>query len=66
MNLKELKKKVDHRPAGWREGQAYFNYAYSMWPELVDKTRGMHGVDPFHVDAYVAKFIEYLKENGIS
>ena len=59
MDINRLKKLVKNRPRQWREGQAYFNYAYRMEPDKVDCVRGTN-LDPFYNDNNIKSFIEYL------
>ena len=36
----QLHIKVQNKPEEWRLGQAYFNYAYELYPEETNQLRG--------------------------
>jgi hypothetical protein len=50
-----------NKPNEWRMGQAYFNYAYEMYPDEVDKLRGTQ-YDCFYLDERIPKFLEELNK----
>lgn len=47
---------------GWRIGQAYFNTLRDLRPDLVlpEAVRGYAGLDPFHDDSLVPRFLEWV------
>lgn len=57
-----LMTKYTAQPCGMRTGQAYFNAAYDLWPEVVNRIRGT-GLDPFYDDANLPAFFAYLLRN---
>ena len=59
--LTQLHIKVTNKPQEWRMGQAYFNYAYEMYPDEVDKLRGTQ-YDCFYLDERTPKFLEELNK----
>ncbi len=60
MDLNEtLERMVEKRPKEWRRGQAYFNYAYEMFPEVVDEIRGTDR-DCFYRNDRIGIFLEEL------
>ena len=54
--------KVQNKPEEWRLGQAYFNYAYELYPKDVDKIRGTED-DCFYDDAKIPQFLDKLNKN---
>lgn len=50
---------VQNKPKEWRLGQAYFNYAYKMFPKETDKLRGTDK-DCFYRDELIPVFLEEL------
>ena len=52
---------VQNKPKEWRLGQAYFNYAYKMFPKETDKLRGTDK-DCFHRDELIPVFLEELNK----
>ncbi len=49
----------------WRAGQIAFNFVYLVAPDLADKIRANHDIDPFHKDENLDAFWEFLvKETG--
>jgi len=50
---------VKERPKEWRKGQAYFNFAHSMFPEEADKIRGTEA-DCFYDDTKIVQFKDTL------
>jgi hypothetical protein len=60
--MTELMLKYQMQPRGMRTGQAYFNAAYALWPQVVDRICGTN-LDPFYDDANLPKFFAYLLEN---
>ena len=50
---------VQNKPKEWRLGQAYFNYAYQMYPKESDKLRGTNK-DCFYHDELMPVFLEEL------
>ena len=59
--IAELRSRVSQKPKDWRLGQAYFNYAYQMFPEEVDKLRGTD-YDCFYSDSKIPIFLKELSE----
>ena len=57
----QLHLKVMNKPKEWRMGQAYFNYAYEMFPNETDKLRGTQ-YDCFYLDERIPKFLEELNK----
>lgn len=53
--------KVMNKPNEWRMGQAYFNYAYEMFPNETDKLRGTQ-YDCFYLDERIPQFLEELNK----
>lgn len=52
---------VQNKPKEWRLGQAYFNYAYELYPRDVNTLRGSN-VDCFYVDAKIPDFLDALNK----
>ncbi len=50
---------VQNKPKEWRLGQAYFNYAYKMFPDETEKLRGTDK-DCFYRDELIPEFLEEL------
>lgn len=61
----QLHNKVQNKPNEWRLGQAYFNYAYELYPRDVDTLRGSE-VDCFYVDAKIPDFLDALNKQLLS
>ena len=59
--MTQLHLKVAHKPEEWRLGQAYFNYAYELFPKETDQLRGTK-FDCFYVDDRIPIFIEELNK----
>ena len=59
--MTQLHIKVMNKPKEWRMGQAYFNYAYEMYPNEVDKLRDTQ-YDCFYLDEKIPKFLEELNK----
>ena len=59
--MTQLHIKVMNKPKEWRIGQAYFNYAYEMFPDETDKLRGTQ-YDCFYLDERVPEFLEELNK----
>ena len=67
MNMKEidytkntqLHIKVQNKPKEWRLGQAYFNYAYELYPKEVEELRGTE-YDCFYADERIPIFLYAL------
>jgi hypothetical protein len=59
--MTQLHVKVMNRPKEWRMGQAYFNYAYEMYPDEVDKLRGTQ-YDCFYLDERIPEFLGELNK----
>ena len=57
----QLHLKVMNKPKEWRMGQAYFNYAYEMYPNVADKLRGTQ-YDCFYLDERIPEFLEELNK----
>ena len=57
----QLHIKVGDRPLEWRLGQAYFNYAYELYPEETEKLRSTK-VDCFYVDERIPAFLDALNK----
>lgn len=55
----QLHIKVQNKPKEWRLGQAYFNYAYEMYPRDTDTLRGTE-VDCFYDDNKIPEFLDAL------
>jgi len=54
--------KVLNKPKEWRVGQAYFNYAYELYPKETDKIRGTED-DCFYDDSKIPQFLNRLVKN---
>lgn len=54
--------KVQNKPEEWRLGQAYFNYAYEMYPDDVNKLRGTN-YDCYYDDNKIGIFLNKLNES---
>lgn len=52
---------VQNKPKEWRLGQAYFNYAYELYPRDVDTLRGTN-VDCFYDDTKIPYFLNALNK----
>ena len=69
MNMKEidyskniqLHIKVQNKPEEWRLGQAYFNYAYELYPKEVNELRGTE-YDCFYDNNKIPMFLEELNK----
>lgn len=59
--LTQLHIKVMNKPKEWRLGQAYFNYAYELFPLETDQLRGTK-YDCFYLDDRINIFIEELNK----
>ena len=57
----QLHIKVQNKPKEWRLGQAYFNYAWELFPKETDALRGTD-VDCFYVDERIPDFLNALNE----
>ena len=57
----QLHIKVQNKPDEWRIGQAYFNYAYELYPKEADELRGTE-YDCFYVDERIPVFLKKLNE----
>ena len=57
----QLHIKVQNKPKEWRLGQAYFNYAYELYPEETEELRSTE-YDCFYVDNRIPIFLEKLNE----
>ena len=53
--------KVQNKPKEWRLGQAYFNYAYGLFPKETDELRGTE-FDCFYLDEKIPNFLEELNK----
>ena len=53
--------KVQNKPEEWRLGQAYFNYAYEIYPQEVDIIRGTN-YDCYYDDNKIGTFLNKLNE----
>ena len=53
--------KVQNKPKDWRLGQAYFNYAYELYPRDVDTIRGTE-YDCFYDDSKIPIFLYALNK----
>ena len=60
-NFEQLHKAVFNRPKCLRVGQAYFNYAYDMFPKEVDQLSGTDK-DCFYNDKRIPAFLEALQK----
>ena len=58
----QLHIKVQNKPEEWRLGQAYFNYAYELYPEETNQLRGIE-YDCFYDDNKIPIFLEELNKN---
>lgn len=58
----QLHIKVQNKPEEWRLGQAYFNYAYELYPEETNQLRGTE-YDCFYDDNKILIFLEKLNKN---
>ena len=58
----QLHIKVQNKPEEWRLGQAYFNYAYELYPEETNRLRGTE-YDCFYDDNKIPIFLEKLNKN---
>lgn len=56
-----LHAKVQNKPNEWRIGQAYFNYAYELYPNETDELRGTE-YDCFYDNHKIPEFLEKLNE----
>ena len=54
--------KVQNKPEEWRLGQAYFNYAYELYPEETNQLRGTE-YDCFYNDNKIPIFLEELNKD---
>ena len=61
MDFNKLHVKVQNKPDEWRLGQAYFNYAYEMWPDEVELLRGTD-FDCFYINERIPVFLNKLNE----
>ena len=57
----QLHIKVQNKPEEWRLGQAYFNYAYELYPKETDDLRGTE-YDCFYDDNKISNFLKKLNE----
>lgn len=57
----QLHIKVQNKPKEWRLGQAYFNYAYELYPQDVDIIRGTE-YDCFYDDSKIPIFLYALNK----
>ena len=57
----QLHTKVQYKPEEWRLGQAYFNYAWTLYPDETDALRGTE-YDCFYDDNKIPDFLEKLNE----
>lgn len=57
----QLHIKVQNKPEEWRLGQAYFNYAYELYPDETEELRGTD-CDCFYNDNKIPDFLEKLNE----
>ena len=57
----QLHIKVQNKPKEWRLGQAYFNYAYELYPEETNQLRGTE-YDCFYDDNKISIFLENLNK----
>ena len=57
----QLHIKVQNKPEEWRLGQAYFNYAYELYPEETNQLRGTE-YDCFYDDNKISIFLEKLNK----
>jgi len=57
----QLHIKVQNKPKEWRLGQAYFNYAYELYPKETEELRGTE-YDCFYVNERIPVFLEKLNE----
>jgi hypothetical protein len=62
MDINEFLSRVRHNDF-WRKGQAAFNIAYEMWPEVANKARGSL-FDPFNNDSKLDDFLLFLIDAG--
>lgn len=59
--IDDLNIAVQNKPKEWRLGQAYFNYAYQMFPNETNKILGSDK-DCFYRDELVPAFLEELNK----
>lgn len=59
--ITQLYIKVNNKPKEWRLGQAYFNYAEELYPEVVNQLRGTI-YDCFYDNNKIPEFLEKLNE----
>ena len=52
---------VQNKPKEWRLGQAYFNYAYELYPKEVNELRGTE-YDCFYDNNKIPIFLEELNK----
>ena len=57
----QLHIKVQNKPEEWRLGQAYFNYAYELYPKETNQLRGTE-YDCFYDDNKISIFLEKLNK----
>ena len=57
----QLHIKVQNKPEEWRLGQAYFNYAYKLFPKETNKLRATE-YDCFYDDIKIPIFLEELNK----
>ena len=57
-----LHEKVQNKPNEWRIGQAYFNYAFELYPEETNELRGTE-YDCFYDNHKIPIFLKKLNEN---
>ena len=57
----QLHIKVQNKPEEWRLGQAYFNYAYELYPKETNQLRGSE-YDCFYDDNKISIFLEKLNK----
>lgn len=57
----QLHIKVQNKPEEWRLGQAYFNYAWALYPDETDALRGTE-CDCFYDDNKIPNFLAGLNK----
>lgn len=61
----QLHIKVQNKPKDWRLGQAYFNYAYELYPNETNQIRGTNN-DCFYNDEKIPEFLNELNKKLLS
>lgn len=47
----------------WREGQCFFNALCEMMPDLANKIRGHHTLDPYYHDSVSRETWDYVMDH---